>query len=145
MPSALFFWSPYAEAETPILWPPDAKNWLIGKDTDAAQDWRQEEKGTRGVDGWMASLIRWTWVWAGSRSWWWTGKPGVLQSMGLQKVGHDWETELNWNSSFHRQFLLRRIEYSGAFQKGSFSSLPAKRREGFLTDIYCGNLTELLR
>ena len=49
----------------------------------------------RGWDGWMASPTRWTWVWAGSRSWWWTGKPGVLQSMESQKVGHDWATELN--------------------------------------------------
>ena len=44
----------------------------------------------------MASLIQWTWVWASSGSWWWTGKPGVLQSMGSQRVGHDWATELNW-------------------------------------------------
>ena len=43
-----------------------------------------------------ASPILWTWVWASSRSWWWTGKPGVLQSMGLQSVGHNWATELNW-------------------------------------------------
>ena len=47
-------------------------------------------------DGWMASLTPWTWVWASSGSWWWTGKPGVLQSMGSQRVGHDWATELNW-------------------------------------------------
>ena len=44
----------------------------------------------------MASLTRWTWIWASSGSWWWTGKPGVLQSMGSQRVGHDWVTELNW-------------------------------------------------
>ena len=50
----------------------------------------------RGWDGWMASPTRWTWVWASSGSWWWTGKPGMLQSMGLQGVGHDWATELNW-------------------------------------------------
>ena len=43
----------------------------------------------------MASLTQWTWVWASSRSWWWTGKPGMLQSMGSQRVGHDWATELN--------------------------------------------------
>ena len=48
------------EAETPILWPPDAKNWLIWKDLDAGKDWRQEEKGTTGWDGWMASLTQWT-------------------------------------------------------------------------------------
>ena len=50
----------------------------------------------RGWDGWMASLTRWTWVWVNSRSWWWTGRPGVLRFMGLQRVGHDWATELNW-------------------------------------------------
>ena len=53
------------------------------------------ERGDRGWDGWMASPTQWAWVWASSRSWWWTGKPGVLQSMGSQRVGHDWETELN--------------------------------------------------
>ena len=84
-----------AETETPILQPPDA-NWLIGKDPDSGQDWRQEEKGTdRGWDGWMASLTQWTWVWASSRSQWWIGQPSVLQSMSLQRVGHDWVTELN--------------------------------------------------
>ena len=55
------------------------------------------EGGDRGWDGWMASLTRWTWVWVSSRSWWWTGRPGVLQSMGPQRVGHDWATELKWN------------------------------------------------
>ena len=52
------------------------------------------EGDERGWDGWMASLTWWTWVWTGSRNWWWTGKPGVLQSMGSQRVGHDWSTEL---------------------------------------------------
>ena len=64
------------------------KSWLIGKDPDAGKDWRQEEEGDdRGWDGWMASPTQWTWVWASSGSWWRTGKPGVLQSMGLQRVG----------------------------------------------------------
>ena len=53
------------------------------------------EGDDRGWDGWMALPTWWTWVWANSRSWWWTGKPGVLQSMGSQRVGHDWGTELN--------------------------------------------------
>ena len=52
--------------------------------------------GDRRWDGWMPSPIQWTWVWASSGNWWWTGKPGVLQSMGSQRVGHDWATELNW-------------------------------------------------
>ena len=50
----------------------------------------------RGWDGWMASLTLWTWVCVSSGSWWWTGKPGVLQSMESQRVRHDWATELNW-------------------------------------------------
>ena len=81
------------EAETPIIWPPNAKSWLIWKDPDVGKDWRQEEKrDNRGWDGWMASLSWWTRVWASSGSWWWTGKPGMLQSMGSQRVGHDWAT-----------------------------------------------------
>ena len=54
------------------------------------------EVDDRGWDGCMASLIQGTWVWVSSGSWWWTGRPGMLQSTGLQRVGHDWETELNW-------------------------------------------------
>ena len=51
----------------------------------------------RGWDAWMASGTRWTWVWVNSRSWWWTGRLGVLQFMGSQRVGHSWATELNWS------------------------------------------------
>ena len=54
------------------------------------------EGDDRGWDGWMASRTRWMWVWVSSRRWWWTGRPGVLQCMGLQRVRHDWATELNW-------------------------------------------------
>ena len=57
------------------------------------------EGDDRGWDGWMASLTRWRWVWVNSRSWWWTGRPGVLRFMGSQRVGHDWVTELNWTES----------------------------------------------
>ena len=71
------------EAETPILWPPDSKNWLIWKDPDAGKRLKAGKGDDRGWDGRMASLTQWTWVWVGSRSWWWTGRPGVLQSMGL--------------------------------------------------------------
>ena len=83
------------EAETPILWPLNVKSWLIWKDPDAARDWGQEEKGTTGWEGWMASPTQWTWVWVDSRSSWWTGRPGVLRFMGSQRVRHDW-IELNW-------------------------------------------------
>ena len=54
---------------------------------------RAEEEGIRGWDGWMASPLQWTWTWANFRRWWRTGKPGVLQSMGSQRVRHDWATE----------------------------------------------------
>jgi len=82
-----------------FLWP-RAKSWLIGK------DWCWEGLGAggegddRGLDGWMASPTRWTWVWVNSGSWWWTGRPGMLRFMGSQRVGHDWATELNWVSHF---------------------------------------------
>ena len=84
-----------AEAETPILWPPDVKSWLIWKDSGAGKDWRREEKGMTGWDGLMASPARLTWGWVNSGSWWWTGRPGVLWFMGSQTVGHNWATELN--------------------------------------------------
>ena len=89
-----------AEVETPILWPPDVKSWLIGK---RPWCWERVKEGgegdDRGWDGWMASPTQWTWVWANSGSWCWTGKPVMLQSMELQRVldtteGLDW-TELS--------------------------------------------------
>ena len=85
-----------AKAETSILWLPDVKNWLTGKDLDVGKDWRQEEKTTTGRHGWMASPTQWTWVWLDSGGWWWTGRPGVLWSLGSQRVRHNWATELNW-------------------------------------------------
>ena len=85
-----------AEAETLILWPPDVKNWLTGKDPDAGKEWRWEEKGMTEDEmvGWHHRLNGWVWV--NSGSWWWTGRPGVLQSMVSQRVGHNWATEPNW-------------------------------------------------
>ena len=69
-----------AEAESPVPWPPDEKNWLFWKDPDAVKDWRQVEKGT--AEDQMVA--------------WHHGFDDLLQSMGLQRVGHDWVTELNW-------------------------------------------------
>ena len=54
------------------------------------------EGDNRGGGDWMASPTRWIWTWASSGSWWWIGKPGLLQSMGSQRVKHDWATQLNW-------------------------------------------------
>ena len=64
----------------------------------------RREGDDRGWDGWMESLTQWTWVWASSVSCWWAGKPGVLLSMGLQRVAHDWAPELNWTLSWHLVF-----------------------------------------
>ena len=96
----VFFGRNDAKVETPVLWPPHAKSWLIGKDSDAGRDWGQEEKGTT-EDEMMASLTQWTWVWVNSGRWWWTGRPGMLQLMGLQRVRHDWATELNWTELYN--------------------------------------------
>ena len=84
-----------AEPETPILWPSDLKNWFTGKDPDAEKDWRQEEKSTTEDEmvGWHQQLDGHEFKQAGS--WWWTGNPGMLQSMGSQSGTRlsDW-TEL---------------------------------------------------
>ena len=85
------------KAETPVLWPPHVKSWLIGKDSDAGRDWGQEEKGmTEDEMAGMASLARWMWVWVNSGRGWWTGRPGTLRFMGSQRVGYNWATKLNW-------------------------------------------------
>ena len=73
-----------------LMWRADSfeKTLMLGK----IQGGRRRDN--RGWDGWMASQTQWTWVWVNSGSWWWTGRPGVLQSMGWQRVGHNWATEL---------------------------------------------------
>ena len=85
--AAAFIGRTDAETEDPIVWLPDMKS-LIGKDPDAGG-----EGGDRRWDGWMASPTQWTWLWANSGRWWRTGKPGMLQSMGSQRVRHDLVTE----------------------------------------------------
>ena len=95
--SWVFFGRTDAKAETPVLWPPHAKSWLIAKDWCWEGLGAGEEGDKREWDGWMASPTRWTWVWVNSGRWWWTGRPGVLRFMGSQRVGHDWATELNWS------------------------------------------------
>ena len=76
------------------------------------------EGDDRGWDGWMASLTWWTWVWVNSGIWWWTGRPGVLRFMGLQRVGHDWATELNWTDS---TFSLSNINEKKSINIGIWS------------------------
>ena len=115
-----------AEAKTLIFWPPDEKNWLIGKDPDAGKDLRQEEKEM--TEDEMASPTQWTRVWVDSRSWWWTGRPGMLQSMGSQRVGHDWVTELNWTYFGVKTWEVSRRQISCIRGTEGHSSLwlPAK-------------------
>ena len=85
-----------AEAETLATWCKELTHWK------RPWCWERlkagEEGEDRGWDGWMASPTQWTWVWASFGSWWWTGRPGVLQAMESQRVGHDWVTKLmeNW-------------------------------------------------
>ena len=82
---------------------------------DAGKDWGQEGKGETRWDGWMASLTQWTWVWANSGRQWRTGKPGVLQSMRLQRAGHDLVTE--------QQRMLRTAYSQLCTQSISFNSI----------------------
>ena len=75
------------------------------------------EGDDRGWDGWMASPTQWTWVWADSRIWWWTGRPSMLWFMGWQRIGHDWATELNWTNPcmpfiVNFYFLVHALEIS---------------------------------
>ena len=87
-----------AEAEAPVFWSSDVNRLLIVKVPDAGKDWRQKEKeGVRGWDGWMVSPMQWTWTWAHSGRWWWRGRPGLLQSTGSQRVGHDWGLDSSSN------------------------------------------------
>ena len=83
-----------AQAETPVLWPPNVKNWLIGKNPDAGKDWWQEEKGTTGWDGWMASPTRGTWVWVNLRVGDGQGSLACCSPWGHHKL--DVTERLNW-------------------------------------------------
>ena len=74
-----------------LMWRTDSfeRTLMLGKIEGGRTGWQRWH-------GWMASPTRWTWVWVDSGSWWWTGRPGMLQSIGLQRVRHDWATKLNW-------------------------------------------------
>ena len=108
------------DEEIQPVYPKENKSWIFTGRTDAEAEnsntlatwceelthlkrpwcWERLKTGGEGVDRgwdfWKASMTQWTWIWGSSGSWWWTGNPGVLQSIGLQRVGHDWATELKW-------------------------------------------------
>ena len=113
--------SPLDCKEIQPVYPKENQSWIFTGRTDAEAEWSSTtlatwckelthskrpwcwerlmvggERDDREWDGLMVSQTQWIWVWASSRSWWWTGKPGMLQSMGSQIVWHDWVTELNW-------------------------------------------------
>ena len=91
------------------------------------------EGDDRGWDGWMVSPTQWTWVWVDSRSWWWTGRLGVLWFMGSQRVGHDWVTELNWLTDTKASVFLFPL-----FQSTNLSrfSTPPPKQNFYLMNIY---------
>ena len=84
---------------------------------------RAGEGDDRGWDGWMASLTQWIWVWVNSRSWWWTGRPGVLQFMGLQRVRltDDWTDQMNPMRKTEKCWFIQDISEAGCFFFFSFS------------------------
>jgi len=92
------------EAKTLILWPPDGKNWLIWRPWCWERLRAGGEGDDRGWDGWMASWTQRTWVWVNSGSCWWTGRPGVLQSMGSQRV---WTWLSDWTELIPRSGTAR--------------------------------------
>ena len=92
------------EAETPVLWPPDSKSWLIWKDPDAGKDWRWEKKGT--TENEMAGWHHWLnghWVWINSGSWWWTGRLGGCSPWGQKES--DMTERLNWTELIEEEVI----------------------------------------
>ena len=124
--SWVFFGRNDVKAETPVLWPPHVKSWLIGNDSDAGRDWGQEEKGTTEDEmAGIASPTRQTWIWVNSRSWWWTGRPGMLRFMGSQRVRHDWVTELTaWLKTYyaHSKYWKENSVYKEKKPAGPYKS-----------------------
>ena len=113
-----------------ILWPPDVKNRLIGKDPDAGEVWRQEEKGM--TEDEMVGWHHWGngHVWVGSGNWWWTGKPGMLHSMRSQRV--DTTDQLNWTEIVDPELSTTNIIVVGYILKIQRSREKLPIIQGFL-------------
>ena len=109
--------------------------------THAGRDWGHEEKGTTEDEmaGW-ASPTRWTWVWV-NRSWWWTGRPGVLRFMWLQRGGHDWATEMNWTEQCMPDTWTNLHDWTC---ERMFTSLKAWNLKVRMQGTYCNKNARLL-
>ena len=100
-----------AEAKIPMLWPPDMKNRHIGKDPDIGQIEGKRRGVGGGWDVWMVPRTQWTWFWVNSGSWWWTGKPGMLQPMGCKESDTtQWLNWLNWDRYNSLIFKMRKLK-----------------------------------
>ena len=133
--SWVFFGRNDAKAETPVLWPPHVKSWLIGKDWFWEGLGAGREGDDRGWDGWMASPTWWMWVWVNSGSWWWTGRPGVLQFMWLQgRTGLSGWTELTWIDTLLASLLFSLWKFFSAKPKGQ---RPLSLTTGLVARVCC--------
>ena len=104
------------------------------------------EGDDRGWGGWMASPTRWTWVWVNSGSWGWKGRPGMLQSMGLERVGHDWVTELNWTELMEPDAMILvfwMLSFKPAFSLSSFTFIKRLFSSFSLSAIRVGSFAYL--
>ena len=124
------------------------KDWCWSWNSSTLATWREElilwktpwcwerlraggEGDDRGWDGWMASPTQWTWVWASSGHWWWTGRLGMLQSMGSQRVRHNCATELNW---MHTETCCSETAQLQYVKKKTTKSTREKRQINFKND-----------
>ena len=135
------------EAETPILWPPDVKSWLIWKDPDAGKDWGQEGKGTTEDEmaGWHHQLDG-----HGFGSWWWIERPGVLRLMGSQRVRHNWATELNipmciYLNSIYLLSLLVNLPIEDVLVASKSWKLWIQLLETFVCELLCRQNFQFMR
>ena len=123
--SWIFIGRTVAEAEAQIFWSPDSKSWFIRKDPEAGKDLKAGGEGDEMVQ-WISLPTQWTWVWASSGRWSRTGKPGMLLSMGLQRVGHDWVTEQQQNIVFIKKNFWSHHEACGILVPGPAQTSAVK-------------------